>query len=340
MSNSGGGSLNFTTSTSLNSGVSANWLSVTPQSGTATPGNPVALAVKADPSSTGPGTYTGNLTIQGGSAASVTIPITTTVTANPVVMLLSQAGLTFTAVQNGGAIPPQTFGVLSLGSGTLNWSVQTSTLPAGGSWLIATPDSGSSVAAAPSPPVTVSVNPAGLQPGVYYGLVTVVSAGAANTPQEVVAVLRVLPPGTDVAPVVQPSSLIFTAPAANCRRLLRKTCWFLRPYGNRQEFQFGDRDKRIGSAGDAADGCDDFSGRAGANRGAANREWSEPRDLSRDADAAVLRWARECSGYHVRGDGIGKSERLRKTDSLWSRLSKHFIERDFPLYADEADSRP
>jgi uncharacterized protein (TIGR03437 family) len=213
VSNSGGGSLNFTTSILLNSGVSANWLSVTPQSGTATPGNPVALAVRADPSSLGPGTYTGSLTIQGGTAASVTIPITMTIAANPLVMLLSQAGLTFTAVQNGGAIPPQTFGVLSLGSGTLNWSVQTSTLPAGGSWLIATPGSGSSSAGAAGPPVTVSVNPAGLQPGVYYGLVTVVSAGAANTPQVVVAVLRVLPQGTNVAPIVEPSSLIFTAPA-------------------------------------------------------------------------------------------------------------------------------
>jgi uncharacterized protein (TIGR03437 family) len=215
VSNSGGGSLNFTASISLNSGVSANWLSVTPQSGTAAPGNPVALAVRADPSSLGPGTYTGNLTIDGGSAGSVTIPITMTITTNPLVLLLSQAGLTFTAVQNGGAIPPQTFGVLNLGSGTLNWSVQTSTLPAGGSWLNATPGNGSSDAAAPqgAPLVTVSVNPSGLPPGMYYGLVQVVSAEAANTPQAVVAVLQVLPPKTDVAPIVQPSSLIFTAPA-------------------------------------------------------------------------------------------------------------------------------
>jgi uncharacterized protein (TIGR03437 family) len=136
-----------------------------------------------------------------------------TITANPLVMLLSQSGLTFTAVQNGGAIPAQTFGVLSLGSGTLNWSVQTSTLPSSGRWLNATPDSGSSDAGAPSPLVTVSVNPAGLEPGVYYGLVTVVSPGAANTPQQVVAVLHVLSPSADVAPIVQPSSLIFTAPA-------------------------------------------------------------------------------------------------------------------------------
>ena len=212
VSNAGGGSLNFTTSIALNSGVSANWLSAAPQSGTATPGNPVALAVRADPSNLPPGTYTGSLTIQGGSAGSLAIPITMTITANPLVMLLSQTGLTFTAVQNGGAIPPQTFGVLSLGSGTLNWVVETLTL-SGGNWLSATPDSGSSDASAPAPLVTVSVNPAGLQPGLYYGRVKVVSSGAANTPQEVVAVLQVLPAGTDVAPIVQPGSLIFTTPA-------------------------------------------------------------------------------------------------------------------------------
>ncbi len=57
---------------------------------------------------------------------------------------VSQAGLTFTAVQNGGAIPPQTFGVLNPGSGTLNSTVQTSTL-SGGNRLLATPTTGSSV---------------------------------------------------------------------------------------------------------------------------------------------------------------------------------------------------
>jgi hypothetical protein len=214
VSNSGGGSADFTTLIALLSGVSANWLSVTPSMGAATPGNPVSLAVRADPSMLPPGTYRGNLTIQGGSAGSATIPITMTITTNPLVLLLSQSGFTFTAVQNGGAIPPQTFGVLNLGSGTLGWTVQTSTLT-GGNWLTATPENGSSDAAAPNgaPLVTMSVNPSGLAAGVYYGLVQVVSAGAANTPQEVVAVLQVLPAGTDLAEIVQPSSLIFTAPA-------------------------------------------------------------------------------------------------------------------------------
>ena len=238
VSNTGGGSLNFTASTTYNSGGAANWLSVSPQAGTATPGNPVALAVTADPSMLSAGTYTGSLTINGGSAGSVTIPITMTITANRLVMLLSQTGLTFTAVQNGGAIPPQAFGVLSLGSGMLNWSVRTSTLPSGGGWLNATPDSGSSDAGAPSPLVTVSVNPASLQPGFYYGLVTVVSPGAANTPQEVVVVLHVLPPGTDVAPIVQPSSLIFTSPAGESSPS-SQTVLVYDPTGSSKSFRSG-----------------------------------------------------------------------------------------------------
>lgn len=211
VSNSGGSALNFTASVSLNSGQSANWLSVAPLSGTATPGNPVSLSVSADPTMLPAGTYTGSVTIQGGSTGAVTIPVTMTITTNPEVMLLSQSGLTFTAIQNGGAIPPQTFGVLSLGSGTLNWTAQTSTLQ-GGNWLAATPDSGSSDSAAltGAPLVTVSVDSAGLQPGIYYGLVKIVSAGAANTPQEVVAVLQVLPAGSDLSPIVLPSSLLFT----------------------------------------------------------------------------------------------------------------------------------
>jgi uncharacterized protein (TIGR03437 family) len=218
VSNQGGGPLAFTTSVVPDSGQAANWLTVTPPSGTATPSSPVVLNVRADPSNLPPGTYTGRVTIAGMTSGTglITIPVAMTITANPLILLLSQTGLTFTAVQNGGAIPVQTFGVLNLGSGVLNWTVQTSTL-AGGSWLMATPNNGTSDAASTSatPLVTVSVNPAGLQPGVYYGLVKLVSQGAANTPQEVVVVLQVLQAGTDVEPIVQPSSLVFTGTVGN-----------------------------------------------------------------------------------------------------------------------------
>ena len=71
VSNTGGGTLNFTASITYYSGTSANWLSVTPQSGTATPGNPVSLAVTADPAvlaTLGAGTYTASLSVNGGTA--------------------------------------------------------------------------------------------------------------------------------------------------------------------------------------------------------------------------------------------------------------------------------
>jgi hypothetical protein len=66
-----------------------------------------------------------------------------------------------------------------------------------------------------APVVSVSVNASGLASGVYYGLVKITAPGPANTPQGVVAILQVLPAGTDIAPVAQPSSLTFTGAAGD-----------------------------------------------------------------------------------------------------------------------------
>ena len=216
VSNTGSGLLPFIASVTLNSGQPANWLTVTPSSATATPSTPAVLTVQADPTQLSPGTYTGQIVLAS-AAGSATVNVTMTITTNPLVLLLSQTGLTFTVVQSGGTIPPQTFGVLNLGSGALNWSVQTSVLGGVNNWLAATPNSGSTGAASASgaPVLTVNVNPAGLPPGIYYGLVTVTSPSAANTPQAVVVVLQVLTAGTDVAPIVQPNSLVFTGAAGD-----------------------------------------------------------------------------------------------------------------------------
>lgn len=129
-------------------------------------------------------------------------------------MQLSQTGLTFTAVQNGGAVAPQTFRVLNLGSGAVNWTTRTSVLGGTANWLMASPSSGTSYAAnagGAAPAVTVSVNPAGLASGVYYGLVTVTAPGAANTPQGVVVALQVLAQGSDTPATPTPNTLAFTA---------------------------------------------------------------------------------------------------------------------------------
>jgi adhesin/invasin len=59
--------------------------------------------------------------------------------------------------------------------------------------------------------VTVSVDPSGLAAGTYYGLVQVNALGGANSPQVLTVFLQVLPVGAQVAGVVQPSHLVFTA---------------------------------------------------------------------------------------------------------------------------------
>lgn len=42
-------------------------------------------------------------------------------------------------------------------------------------------------------------------------VISIIAVPAVNTPQEVVAVLNVLPASSDLAPIVKPTSMIFTA---------------------------------------------------------------------------------------------------------------------------------
>ena len=129
------------------------------------------------------------------------------VTAPDGVLLLSETGLPFRAVEAGGSEPPQTFGVLNVGSGSLDWTAETTA-----SWLRVSQAAGSSNAGASEIPlVTVSVDPAGLAAGFYVGLVEVRSAGANNSPQVVKVDLQVLPPGTRLGNVVRPTGMIFVA---------------------------------------------------------------------------------------------------------------------------------
>jgi uncharacterized protein (TIGR03437 family) len=206
VSNSGGGILHF----AANAGSSGNWLSVSPASGQALPSAPVTLTVIADPAGLGPGTYNGSLSIAG-DGDTQKLPVVMTVSNLGQVVLLSQSGLSFTGISLGGVVPPQTFAVRNIGSGVVPWTVSTSLLSGGQNWLQVTPASGSSDAAQSPPSVTVSVSAAGLAEGIYYGLVQVNAPAAANSPQVVTVFLRVLPPGSDAAAVVQPGSMLFTS---------------------------------------------------------------------------------------------------------------------------------
>ena len=123
--------------------------------------------------------------------------------------VLSQQGLTFSAVA--GAAPPatQSFAVVNAGSGSLNWSA-TPTVPAGNPpWLIVTPLSGVSLAGGAGEAATVSVDPSGLAPGAYYGKVLVTAPGSPNSPQSLTVVLSLLPAGQGTGVSVQPAGLLF-----------------------------------------------------------------------------------------------------------------------------------
>ena len=169
---------------------------------------PDPLTVIVNPTGLGAGTYTGAITIT--ADATVIIPVTATISAVQQTILLSQTGLTFTSVQNGGVVPAQTFGVLNSGAGVMTWSASTSVTDSG-NWLSATPESGSTDASSLNVPlVTVSVTPANLAPGQYSGQVELTASAANNTPQYVSVILNVLPEGSNPGPLVLPSGLIFT----------------------------------------------------------------------------------------------------------------------------------
>ena len=207
--NAGGGQVTFHV---LISGKASPGITASVQDGLVQPNLPATIAITADPALLPVGTNTASVQIVSAIGQLVTVAVTVTVAPSPQRIALSQRGFTFTAVQGGGVTPPQTFAVVNLGPGTFSWSAKASTL-SGSGWLAITPNSGSSSATSFGS-VTASVNPAGLDPGVYYGLILISSDGAANSPQEVEVVLNLLAPEDSPGAVVGPSGLVFSAPAA------------------------------------------------------------------------------------------------------------------------------
>jgi trimeric autotransporter adhesin len=206
--NTGSGQVDFLV---VLTGAGSAGLTPSIQQGTTQPNSPVTVGIAADPTKFPIGTTSASLLILGTNFQFATIPITITVSPSPQKMALSQGGFTFVAVAGGGVTPPQSFEVLATGTGGFSWTAQASTV-SGGFWLSVSPDSGSSSSTSFGT-VTVTANPAGLAPGVYYGLVVVSSAGTINSPQQFEVVLNVLASESSAGATAAPSGLIFTAPA-------------------------------------------------------------------------------------------------------------------------------
>ncbi len=211
ISNTGSGSTRYAAVATTISG--GNWLQLSGStSGSVTVGAPVGLTVTASPGTLAPGTYNGTITVTGpDTGQTLTVTVILAITGAPPTIHLTQLGLTFTAISQGGTVLPQTLGILNSGAGTLSYSVQAITQSGGSGWLSVSPAGGTI-----TQPLTevsfvdVTVNPNQLPPpGTYYGQIVVTASGVSNSPQTALVVLTVLPAGTTEEPDVRPTGLVF-----------------------------------------------------------------------------------------------------------------------------------
>jgi uncharacterized protein (TIGR03437 family) len=212
ISNTGGQTLTYTATAATDTG--AQWLSLSPSSGSVLPTAPQAVVATVSPAALTPGTYQGTIRITGGGSIAI-VKVSLSINASKPYSLLSQTGLTFTAVSGGGPPLPQTFGILNTGTGVMSWSATASTLSGAAGWLQITPSSGTVMTPFLDVNfVSVSVDPSKLTDGTYYGRIQVTSA-APNSPQSITVVLRVLPVGTRPGMEIRPTGLIFTGTAGS-----------------------------------------------------------------------------------------------------------------------------
>jgi hypothetical protein len=148
----------FSTAASTNSG--GNWLSVSP-AGAGCCFTPLAVSVIVTAGNLAAGTYTGQVVITNfaNGTINMTIPVTLTVAASGATFFDDLPGKLSFSLKTSGTPTAQSIQIRNSGSGTLNWTSTTSTAD-GGSWLTATPSSGT----APST-IAISINKAQLPGG-------------------------------------------------------------------------------------------------------------------------------------------------------------------------------
>ncbi|MDI6793079.1 MAG: thrombospondin type 3 repeat-containing protein, partial [bacterium] len=171
VSNTGGGSLNWTASDN------AGWLSVSPASGVNT-----TVTVSIDITGLSAGTHTAAITVSDLNASNSpqTVSVTLTVSEAPPAISLDPTSLIFTATEGGSNPADQTFEVSNTGGGSLNWTASDDA-----TWLLLSPTSGINTT------VTVSVDITGLSAGTYTATITVSNAAATNSPRTVAVSLTI-----------------------------------------------------------------------------------------------------------------------------------------------------
>jgi hypothetical protein len=156
---SAGAALGFSASTSTDSGGS--WLLIAGGGVT-----PATVGVAINTNSLGVGTYTGDVVLTPSDPAGRQLLVPVTLTVSPASVFVPTPAQVSFQYQRGGAAPaPQSVSVNTSSAVSIVY-YPTSKTGDGGQWLSVTP----ATAVTPSP-VTISVNPQGLAPGYYYGIV-------------------------------------------------------------------------------------------------------------------------------------------------------------------------
>lgn len=137
-----------------------------------TGGTPGTVTVRVNSTGLAAGTYNGSVNLTSQSLAPVSIPVTLTVSANPI-LTLSQSSINF-AVQRGSSSVTQSISLLTTNNAPISFTTSATTAQGTG-WLIAAPALGT----APGQ-IDVSVNPAVLTPGTYTGSIQISAPTAAN----------------------------------------------------------------------------------------------------------------------------------------------------------------
>lgn len=189
LNNQGLTNVNFTASASVSS--APNWLSVSPASGAAPALSPSSLQVSANPSGLALGVYEGDVTVNE-SGVSILIPVRLIVGPLGAFLTLSQTGEFFQAAV-GGVVPPAVpIQVTNTGAGTLTGLTATTTVTGPGpNWLHASIAPG--FASLTQATASISVNPASLAAGMYFGRVDFNMPSAVNSPQSMSVQMQVTP---------------------------------------------------------------------------------------------------------------------------------------------------
>jgi len=195
ITNSGtGGTLSWSASSNQT------WLTVSPASGT----NAGTLSVAANLSGLAAATYTGTVTINGGTAGTKTVAVTLTVAPAPTPALsIGTTSLSFSGTAGSSNPAAQSVSITNSGTGgTLSWSASSNQ-----TWLTVSPISGTNAGT-----LSVAANLSGLTATTYTGTVTI-NGGTAGT--KTVAVTFTVAPAPTPALSIGTTALSFSGTAGS-----------------------------------------------------------------------------------------------------------------------------